>query len=230
MCSSQLHVVPRDTSSKFAPLNPHHKFDFSFVAGATSSAKEGNPVAWVNLVMFEELKYSFETKHVNQLAIQLTDGFLEVLQHKQQGRGHMFAMAGCGYKLDIVRMDSNLELLRTGPQDFLYFADKPTTGFALYVRLLVSPLERLGYLPVSCCAPASVLERLPKGTTSELERQGRMGKPHIFRLFGGELSHLSLSRVCPTHCCRSPHVCSQGTALTTPVSRFTPARRRSRWR
>lgn len=224
--------MPRDTSSKFAPLNPHHKFDFSFVAATTSSAVEASPVAWVNIVMFEELKYSFKTEHMQQLAIQLTDGLLEVLQNKQQGRDHMYAMAGCGHKLDIVRMDSNLEMRRTGPQDFLYATDEPTTGFALYVRLLASSLQLSGYIPVTCCVSSEVLKLLPEGTTSTLERQGRLGKPHVFRLFGESfLSVLLLSRVHPP----SPfslltYLHSQETTSTTRVSRSTCARRRTRWR
>lgn len=165
---------------------------------------------WAQVVFFEELKRSFSSEHCKQLFVQVSNGVAELCT-KQPGRRQTYALTGCASLMELFRLNGN-DIERTGPLDFLSLKQaSPTMGFSLYVSLLASTIEALGYKIVNTQPPTTLLSTF-SGMDFVLSRDGLGRKPNIFHGTGflhlfdslcqwarvGQSSHVSF--LCTLYC------------------------------
>jgi len=135
-------LVCRDTHLNHAPLQPHHKFDHTFVDGRSSSSNLVKRVLWVEIVSFSELK-RIEGKLLMEVLLQTSDNFLEVFR-KQPGRRFQFSFVSDAHKIDFFYMDDQRQLRTTGLLPFLS-STEITSGLLLYCSFLKSSASQLGF-------------------------------------------------------------------------------------
>jgi hypothetical protein len=176
------HVL-RDTHAVHAPLQPNHKMDHILVAAGTSSAASTSRVSWLQILYTEELKHDFSTALYEEVRLQLVDNLLEIL-NKQPDRKFVYGQAGCGTNIEFFRTDTNDSFSSSGSLDFLLpNVDTATDGFSLYLRMLKTSAEMLGYTPFQDNLPESVFDTIGvrrADCVSTLQRRGPEGKPHVF--------------------------------------------------
>lgn len=81
--------IPRDTHKQHAPLQPHFKFDFTFVASGSASAGRHVPVEWEDVTAVVELKQSLQKYTLwKEAAVQVSDGSVQIFR-KQPARSFM---------------------------------------------------------------------------------------------------------------------------------------------
>lgn len=185
-----LPIVAIDTSSKFAPLNPHHKFDHTLVETTASCAVGKMRVSWSHVVAIEQIKRELDASLLKDGRQQIADGLLELLTVKQRDREYAIGMLDSFYQIEFFHMDQqSKKVTSSGILDFMIPSDTFSDGFVLYLRLMRSSPAMLGFkttivdIPFHCVSLLEDKFKLPVGSFQFIiERPSFYGKPTIFRV------------------------------------------------